>query len=219
LKQLQKLFQKWQGRRIKGGRYDEECKEITAKKNSASKELIQRHTRNTVEKYKELRRTEKRVHKDTKKWYYKNQLMKIEELNQLKESRKFYKLIYRLRKEFGLVTDLNRAFPDDTEYIKLVTDLNRALPDDTEYIKLVTDLNRALPDDTEYIKLVTDLNRALPDDTEYIKPVTDLNRALPDDTEYIKLLTDFVLCKLFLAKFETSCVKSSKIQTFQSLEI
>jgi hypothetical protein len=43
--------------------------------------------------------------------------------------------------EYKLVTDLNRALPDDTECIKLVTDLNKVLSDDRV---LVTGLNKTL---------------------------------------------------------------------------
>jgi hypothetical protein len=77
-------------------------KEIRAKKYLAYKEVIKRCTRSDVEKHNELRRTEKRVHNDMNKRFYKHQLMKIEDINQLKGSRKFYKLINELRKGFRL---------------------------------------------------------------------------------------------------------------------
>jgi hypothetical protein len=44
--------------------------------------MIQRYTRNTSERYKELRKTEKRLHKNEKKWFYESQLKMIE-LNKL----------------------------------------------------------------------------------------------------------------------------------------
>jgi hypothetical protein len=62
--------------------------------------MIQRYTRNTVEKYEKLRRMEKRMHKSKKRQFYEEHLKRIEGFNQLKESRKFYKLTNRLRKEY-----------------------------------------------------------------------------------------------------------------------
>jgi hypothetical protein len=55
------------GKTIRKEWYDDECHYITQEKNTAYKEMVQRYTRNTVEKYKKLRRMEKRMHKSKKK--------------------------------------------------------------------------------------------------------------------------------------------------------
>ncbi|KAG8173783.1 hypothetical protein JTE90_011588 [Oedothorax gibbosus] len=50
--------------------FDEECSDITKKKNEAYKTMIQKHyTRAAEERYKELRREEKRTHKKKKREY------------------------------------------------------------------------------------------------------------------------------------------------------
>ncbi|PSN42661.1 hypothetical protein C0J52_13043 [Blattella germanica] len=86
---------------IRSGWYDKECEEATKRKNLAYKEIIQKHhTRNSEERYREERREEKKIHRRKKKIYFEEQLQRIEELNAQKESRKFYKLINNMRKDF-----------------------------------------------------------------------------------------------------------------------
>jgi hypothetical protein len=71
------------------------------KKNSAYKEMIQRHyTRKAVENYKQLRREEKTIHKKNKRILQENILKEIEELNLHNETRRFYRMVNKMRKEF-----------------------------------------------------------------------------------------------------------------------
>ncbi|PSN36944.1 hypothetical protein C0J52_20054, partial [Blattella germanica] len=78
--------------------YDEECAKITEEKNKAYKEAINKKTRNA--KYKEMRKIEKKIHRNKKKTYYEELIKGLEEHHQSNESRKFYKLTNGLRKEF-----------------------------------------------------------------------------------------------------------------------
>jgi mannitol-1-phosphate/altronate dehydrogenase len=71
------------------------------KKNSAYKEMIQRHyTRKAVENYKQLRGEEKTIHKKNKRIFQENILKEIEELNLHNETRRFYRMVNKMRKEF-----------------------------------------------------------------------------------------------------------------------
>jgi hypothetical protein len=52
------------------GWYNKECKDATNKKNEAYKRMTQRcETRTTVEKYRQLRREEKRIHRYHKRQF------------------------------------------------------------------------------------------------------------------------------------------------------
>ena len=61
--------------------FDKECQEATGVKNAAYVTIKQRsYTRASVDKYREVRRKEKQVHKRKKKQYENNQIEKLEEL-------------------------------------------------------------------------------------------------------------------------------------------
>ena len=82
--------------------FDEECRIITEKKNQAYKIMVQKHyTRHAEEKYKELRREEKRTHRRKKQTYLDGLYTEIENLKTQKESRKFYQLVNNIRGEFN----------------------------------------------------------------------------------------------------------------------
>ena len=82
--------------------FDEECSEITKKKNEAYKTMIQKHyTRAAEERYKELRREEKRTHKKKKREYMEDLYRDIEHLKTQKEARKFYQLVNNVRADFN----------------------------------------------------------------------------------------------------------------------
>jgi hypothetical protein len=89
-------------RTIRGeGWFDQECAEITDKNNKAYKMMVQRwFTRAGREEYRESRKEEKKRHKTKKREYYEEQLKWMEDCNALKESRKFYKQVKRMREGF-----------------------------------------------------------------------------------------------------------------------
>jgi mRNA-degrading endonuclease RelE of RelBE toxin-antitoxin system len=71
------------------------------KKKSAYKEMIQIHyTRKAVENYKQLQREEKTIHKKNKRMLQENILKEIEEFNLHNETRRFYRMVNKMRKEF-----------------------------------------------------------------------------------------------------------------------
>ena len=49
--------------------YDEECSKITIEKNKAYKDTLNQRTRNSFEKYRELRKREKKIHRSKKKCF------------------------------------------------------------------------------------------------------------------------------------------------------
>ena len=60
--------------------FDEECEEVTVKKNKAYKEKLQRKsTRAAREKYQQARRNEKRIHRKKKRKYMGEQIKMIED--------------------------------------------------------------------------------------------------------------------------------------------
>jgi len=71
--------------------FDEECREKIAKKNEARRRMLQKETRGSYEKYKELQKDAKKVCKKKKKEHLQKQLEETEQLNRQNERRKFYK--------------------------------------------------------------------------------------------------------------------------------
>jgi hypothetical protein len=63
--------------------------------------MIQRHyTRKAVEKYKPLWREEKTIHKKNKRIFQENILKEIEEFNLHNVTRRLYRMVNKMRKEF-----------------------------------------------------------------------------------------------------------------------
>lgn len=90
--QLRRCTQTW---------FDNECEEITKKKNAAYMRMQQvRRTRHAEKEYRNLRREEKRIHKKKKKEHMERKMLELEEINTQSEVRKFYQKINRSRKEF-----------------------------------------------------------------------------------------------------------------------
>jgi hypothetical protein len=92
---------KEEGRRKRSEWFDKECEEATLKKNLAYKEMIQRHyTRKAVENYKQIRREEEKIHKKNKRIFQEEILKEIEKLSLQNGTRKFYRMVNDMRKEF-----------------------------------------------------------------------------------------------------------------------
>ncbi|XP_054719192.1 uncharacterized protein LOC129228537 [Uloborus diversus] len=90
------------------GWYDEECEELTNRKNQAYRVMIGRHsTRNSAELYKELGREEKRMHKKKKRIFMENKYGG-ENMETQREARKFYQLVNDIRKDFNSRTTTSR---------------------------------------------------------------------------------------------------------------
>ncbi|PNF36727.1 hypothetical protein B7P43_G12357 [Cryptotermes secundus] len=87
--------------------FDGECEQVTKKQ--AYKRMQQRnHTRGAVEKYREARRKEKRLHKKKKREYDKQELIELEHLRSSNEIRAFYQKLNKSRKDFQPRTTLCR---------------------------------------------------------------------------------------------------------------
>ena len=81
--------------------FDKECREVTEMKNKAYVNMQQRsYTAASAGKYREARRKEKQIHKRKKKQYENEQAERLEELGQQNQTRKFYRDINNLRKDF-----------------------------------------------------------------------------------------------------------------------
>jgi hypothetical protein len=80
--------------------FDEECREKIAKKKEARRRMLQKETRGSCEKYKELQKDAKKFCKKKKKEYLQKQLEKIEQLNRQNERKKFYKAMDNIRKGY-----------------------------------------------------------------------------------------------------------------------
>jgi hypothetical protein len=81
--------------------YDSEYAKITAKKNEAYRQTQQKHrVRNTVLKYQEKRRSEKKIHRRKEREKEKKQLEELVDLHSSRETRQFYQKINQSRKEF-----------------------------------------------------------------------------------------------------------------------
>jgi len=65
--------------------FDEECREKIAKKNKARIRMLQKETRGSYEKYKELQKEVKKVCKKRKKEHLQKQLEEIEQLDRMEE--------------------------------------------------------------------------------------------------------------------------------------
>ena len=61
--------------------FDEECREKIAKKNEARRRMLQKETRGSYEKYRELQKEAKKFCKKKKKEHLQKQLEEIEQLN------------------------------------------------------------------------------------------------------------------------------------------
>jgi hypothetical protein len=79
--------------------FDGECREKIAKKNEVRRRMLQKETRGSYEKYKELQKEAKKVCKKKKKEHLQKQL-EIEQLNRQDERRKFYKAMDNIRKGY-----------------------------------------------------------------------------------------------------------------------
>jgi hypothetical protein len=96
-------------RAVRNGWFDEEGAEATKNKNGAYFKMIQKHgTRGAEERYKEMRRIEKRIHREKKKEYCEEQMKQVEELHGQKESRRMYRLVHDIGKEFKPYTTVCR---------------------------------------------------------------------------------------------------------------
>jgi hypothetical protein len=91
---------KEEGRRKRSEWFNNECKEVTLKKNLAYKEMIH-YTREAIENYKQLGREEKNVHKKKKRTYQEEILKEIEELTSHNETRRFYRRVNDMKKEIN----------------------------------------------------------------------------------------------------------------------
>ena len=81
--------------------FDKECREAIEVKNKSYGNMQRRsYTRASTDKYREVRRKEKEVHKRKKKQYENKQVERLEELGQQHQTRKFYSDINNLTKDF-----------------------------------------------------------------------------------------------------------------------
>ncbi|GFT55258.1 uncharacterized protein TNCV_4611321 [Trichonephila clavipes] len=88
-------------RRARNERYDENYRKATEMKNKAYLQLLQKHcTRTHEEKYRELRKAEKKLLRRKKEIFFENSLKNLENYNSQNECRKFNKSINRMRSEF-----------------------------------------------------------------------------------------------------------------------
>ena len=111
---ISSLRVKEEGRRQRNDWFDEECKEVTQRKNGAYKEMLRKHyTRKNLEEYKELRRQEKMVDKMKKKLFHENIMKEIEKRNSRNAARRCYKLINNTREYF------NRRFLHTYQPVKM----------------------------------------------------------------------------------------------------
>ena len=89
--------------------FDAECAELTARKNAARIEKLTRRTRRAADKYKELRRQEKRLHRRKKRELQDRTLLELERLQCTNETRKIYKQINCQRKGYNPQLSMCRA--------------------------------------------------------------------------------------------------------------
>jgi hypothetical protein len=80
--------------------FDDECREKIAKKNEARRRMLQKETRGSYEKYKELQKDVKKVCKKKKKEHIQKQLEEIEQRTRQNERRNFYKAMDNIRKGY-----------------------------------------------------------------------------------------------------------------------
>lgn len=91
------------------GWFDTECAEITAKKNQARVKMLKHNTRANSQSYRDLRRSEKRLHRRKKREFQDRTLLELERLNSINESRKFYKNINDQRRGFSARLNMCRG--------------------------------------------------------------------------------------------------------------
>lgn len=89
--------------------FDADCADVTARKNAARIEKLTRKTRAATERYKQLRREEKRIHRRKKREFQSRTLLELERLHGANESRKFYKNINNQRRGFNPQLNMCRA--------------------------------------------------------------------------------------------------------------
>jgi alpha-galactosidase/6-phospho-beta-glucosidase family protein len=88
---------------VRSGCFDEECTDATENKNEVYCKMIQsRKTRGAEERYKEMRKMEKRIRRKKKKEYYDEQMKQVQKLHGQKESRRMYRLVNDIKKEFKI---------------------------------------------------------------------------------------------------------------------
>ena len=80
--------------------FDEECREIIAKKNEVRQRMLQKETWGSYEKCRELQKDVKKVCKKKKKEHLQKQLEETEQMNRQNERRKFYKAVDKIRKGY-----------------------------------------------------------------------------------------------------------------------
>jgi hypothetical protein len=78
--------------------FDEECREKIAKKNEARIRMLQKETRSSYEKFKELQTKVKKVCKRKKKEHLQKHFEEIERLDRQNERTKCYKAMDNIRK-------------------------------------------------------------------------------------------------------------------------
>ncbi|XP_071652374.1 uncharacterized protein [Temnothorax longispinosus] len=80
--------------------FDDDCRTATNIKNDAYKKLQHRRTRANVERYRDLRRDEKRIHRMKKRIFENQRMEELEQLRDQNETRKFYHSVNAQRKTF-----------------------------------------------------------------------------------------------------------------------
>jgi sorting nexin-29 len=91
------------------GWWDDDCKEVTDRKNEARAKKLERPTRSAKENYEKLRREEKKLHKKKKKEFQNRTLEELESLRDTNDYRKFYKILNAQRRGFNPRNDMCRA--------------------------------------------------------------------------------------------------------------
>lgn len=121
----------------RNGWFDAECQEATDQKNKAYLNLQQgKITRTKTEKYKDLRRAEKRLHKKKKKSFLKKQFEELEQLRFGNDTKKFYSQVNADRKGFIPQTNLCRGVNG-----QLITDTPGILNRWVEHFQLLLNPN------------------------------------------------------------------------------
>lgn len=89
--------------------FDADCQGVTKRKNDAYREKEDNRTEATIERYRELRREEKRLHRRKKRELEDRILDELERLNNANESRKFYNKLNNQRRGFNPRLNFCRA--------------------------------------------------------------------------------------------------------------
>lgn len=84
--------------------FDNECLEVTARKNEAYIKMLQRRTRQSAQVYGERRREEKRLHRKKKRAWEDQMFKEVETFKNKNESRLFFQRVNERRTAFTPVT-------------------------------------------------------------------------------------------------------------------